>query len=71
MEKSGLVTRKTLQSDGRGKTVNLTNKGLLKREQVMAVLRKLDEKLSKDFTDAEMETIYKFLKTASELTATS
>ena len=67
MESSGLVRRKILQSDGRGKTVNLTNKGLLKREQVMDVLRKLDEKLSKNFTDAEMDTIYKFFKTASKL----
>ncbi len=70
MEKAGLVRRKTLQSDGRGKSVHLTNQGLSKREQVMDALRKLDEKLSKNFTDAEMETIYKFLRTASDLETT-
>ncbi len=67
MEKSGLVTRRKLQSDGRGKTVHLTQAGLSKREQVMDRLRTLDEQLSKNFTDAEMETIYKFLNVASEL----
>ncbi len=67
MEKTGLVTRRKLQSDGRGKTVHLTPAGLAKREQVMERLRTLDEKLSKNFTDAEMETVYKFLNVASEL----
>lgn len=67
MEKSGFVTRRKLDSDGRGKTVHLTPAGLEKREQVMQALRRLDEKLSKNFTDAEMETIYKFLNLASEL----
>ena len=67
MEKSELVTRRKLQSDGRGKTVHLTAEGLVKREQVMDRLRTLDEHLSKNFTDAEMETIYKFLNVASEL----
>lgn len=67
MVKSGLVERRKLESDGRGKTVHLTPAGLTKREQVMQRLRTLDEKLSKNFTDAEMETIYKFLHTASEL----
>jgi len=67
MEKSGLVTRRKLQSDGRGKTVHLTAAGLAKREQVMDSLRTLDEQLSKNFTDPEMETIYKFLQTAAEL----
>jgi len=67
MEKSGLVERRKLQSDGRGKTVHLTPAGLAKREQVMERLRRLDERLSKNFTDAEMETIYKFLQTAAEL----
>jgi len=67
MEKSGLVERRKLQSDGRGKTVHLTPTGLAKREQVMEHLRSLDEKLSKNFTDAEMETVYKFLNVASEL----
>ncbi|MCF6275624.1 MAG: MarR family transcriptional regulator [Robiginitomaculum sp.] len=67
MEKTGLVERRKLQSDGRGKTVHLTPAGLAKREQVMERLRTLDEKLSKNFTDAEMETVYKFLNIASEL----
>lgn len=67
MEKAGFVSRRALQSDGRGKSVHLTDRGLLKRERVMDALRTVDEKLSKNFTDAEMETIYKFLNAASEL----
>jgi len=67
MEKTGLVERRRLESDGRGKTVHLTAKGLDVRERVMERLRRLDEQLSKNFTDAEMETVYKFLNVASEL----
>ncbi len=67
MVNTGLVERRKLQSDGRGKTVHLTPAGLAKREQVMDALRTLDEQLSKNFTDAEMETIYKFLNAAAEL----
>ncbi len=67
MVKTGLVERRKLDSDGRGKTVHLTPDGLMKREHVMERLRTLDEKLSKNFTDAEMETIYKFLSVASEM----
>lgn len=68
MEKSGLVNRRAVQSDGRGKSVHLSSLGLAKREHVMDALRKLDEQLSKEFTDAEMDTVYKFFRTASELT---
>ena len=67
MEKSGLVTRRTMQSDGRGKTVHLTEKGLRTREQVMQILRAVDERLSTHFTDAELETINRFLNVASDL----
>lgn len=67
MEKAGLVTRKALQSDGRGKTVHLTDKGLLKRELVMDALRAVDERLARHFTDSELQTLYKFFNKASEL----
>lgn len=67
MENAGLVIRKTMQSDGRGKTVHLTEQGLLTREKVMQILRALDERLSTHFTDAEMETINRFLDVASDL----
>jgi DNA-binding MarR family transcriptional regulator len=67
MEKSDLVTRRSMQSDGRGKTVHLTEKGLRTREQVMQILRALDERLSTHFTDAELETVNRFLIVASDL----
>lgn len=67
MEKAGLVTRRNMQSDGRGKTVHLSDHGLFVREQVMQILRALDERLAKNFTDAELETINRFLTAASEL----
>jgi DNA-binding MarR family transcriptional regulator len=67
MEKTGLVTRRQLLSDGRGKTVHLTDQGLKVREQVMETLRALDERLSSKFTDAELETVNKFLNAASNL----
>jgi DNA-binding MarR family transcriptional regulator len=67
MENSGLVVRHNMMSDGRGKTVHLTEQGLLIREQVMQTLRALDERLSTSFTDAEMDTINRFLTVASNL----
>jgi len=67
MEMAGLVVRRQMQSDGRGKTVHLTEKGLIVREQVMDVLRAVDERLSSKFTDAELETINRFLTSASNL----
>lgn len=67
MEKTGLVSRRKMQSDGRGKTVHLTEKGLGTREQVMQVFRALDERLSTHFTDAELETVNRFLNVASDL----
>lgn len=67
MEKSGLVTRRSMQSDGRGKTVHLTDFGLQTREKVMQTLRDLDERLSTQFTDSELETVNRFLNLASDL----
>ncbi|NNC38604.1 MAG: MarR family transcriptional regulator [Hyphomonadaceae bacterium] len=67
MEKSGLVVRRSLQSDGRGKTVHLTEKGLQTRERVMQILRALDERISTHFTDTELETINRFLNIASDI----
>ena len=67
METSGLVSRKAMQSDGRGKTVHLTTDGLLAREQVMDILRGIDERLLHNFSDAEVETISRFLSAAQDL----
>ncbi len=65
MEKAGLVVRKKMLSDGRGRTVHLTAKGLNKREQVMDILRDFDDRLAANFTDSEMNTITKFLAIAA------
>ena len=65
MEKAGLVIRKKLASDGRGRTVHLSQKGLDVREKVMDILRDFDDKLAAHFTDSEMNTITKFLAIAA------
>ncbi|HHK74016.1 MAG TPA: MarR family transcriptional regulator [Rhizobiales bacterium] len=65
MEKSGLVARKKLQSDGRGRTVHLLPKGLEVREQVMDVLRDFDDRLAARFTDREINIITRFLALAA------
>ncbi len=65
MEKARLVKRKKLQSDGRGRTVHLCQKGLDIREQVMDILRDFDDRLASNFTDSEMNTITKFLALAA------
>ncbi len=66
MEKAGLVIRKKQSTDGRGRTVNLTNKGLVKREQVMDILRDFDDRLAARFTETELDTIHKFLSICAD-----
>ena len=66
MEKAGLVVRKSDQSDGRAKSVELTAEGLKARERVMDVLRGIDESLSSGFTDSEIKTIEKFLSAIAD-----
>lgn len=67
MQRAGLVKRKALNSDGRGKTIHLCAEGLIKREQVMEVFRTYDTRLVSGFTDSEMMTIYRFLAKAADL----
>lgn len=67
MEKSGLAVRKSLQSDGRGKSVHLTDKGFLLRAQVMDIMRQIDERLLSQFNEKDIEAIARFLDLARTL----
>jgi DNA-binding MarR family transcriptional regulator len=65
MEKAGLVERKPSYGDRRVKTVRLTSEGWNKREAVMNDVRDFNTKLVKGLTEAEIETVFKFLRLAS------
>jgi DNA-binding MarR family transcriptional regulator len=66
MEKSGLVERRDSYGDRRVKTVALTSDGWVKREEVMNDFRDFNTQLVKGLTEDEIETVFKFLKLASE-----
>ncbi len=64
MEKAGLVRRGHGGLDGRRKRVFLTDEGWAKRELVREDFRRLNEKLSKGLSEAEMDAVLKFLTQA-------
>ncbi len=66
MEKSGLVERRASYGDRRVKTVALTSEGWAKREAVMNDFRDFNTQLVKGLSEAEIETVFKFLKLAPE-----
>ncbi len=66
MERAGLVTRIAVLSDGRARKVRLTDKGWAIREIVMRDFRDFNDHLLKNFSDSEVEVIYRFLQNAPE-----
>eukprot|EP00918_Siedleckia_nematoides_P017530 GHVU01037720.1.p1 GENE.GHVU01037720.1~~GHVU01037720.1.p1 ORF type:complete len:156 (-),score=14.65 GHVU01037720.1:285-710(-) len=66
MEAAGLVERKPSYGDRRVKTVALTPEGWAKREEVMNDFRDFNSQLTKGLNEAEVETVLKFLRLATE-----
>ena len=66
MDSAGLIERRKVLFDGRGRTVHLTEQGWAKRAIVMDVMRDFNGAIRKGFSEAEMETIFRFLNAAGE-----
>ena len=70
MERAELVKRVAVLSDGRAKKVRLTDKGWGVRETVMGDFRDFNDSLVKNFTEAEIEVVYRFLNSAVDNVST-
>lgn len=61
MEKGGLIAKKDMIFDGRGKTVTLTEAGWEKRAAIMDVMRDFNDTLRQGFSEQQLDTVLKFL----------
>ena len=64
MAAAKLVERKSSYGDRRNRTVHLTDKGWLQRDAVMNDFRDFNMRLVKGLSEAEIETVLKFLSLA-------
>lgn len=63
-----LIERKQSYGDRRTRTVNLTNSGWGKREEVMEDFRDFNTQLAKGLSETELNTVFKFFSRALENT---
>lgn len=66
MDTAGLIIRRKVLFDGRGRTVHLTEKGWERRVIVMDVMRDFNTAIRKGFSEAEMDVILRFLNATDE-----
>ncbi|WP_409432181.1 MarR family winged helix-turn-helix transcriptional regulator [Litorimonas sp. RW-G-Af-16] len=66
MVEAGLISRQNSYGDRRTRTVNLTEAGWAKREVVMEDFRDFNTKLVKGLSEAEVNTVLKFLTLSVE-----
>jgi DNA-binding MarR family transcriptional regulator len=63
MERAGSIRRVPNPEDGRGSLLYVTPKGDDLRDRARPLLRRLNAELAEGFTEAEMETVIRFLNT--------
>lgn len=61
MERNDLIVRKPCSEDGRASRVHLTETGRSKLPDIFPLIEELNQKLTADFSDDEIEVIAKFL----------
>lgn len=61
MERAGTLRRKPDPQDGRASLLSATPKGEALRERAMPLVRKLNAEITEGFTEAEIETVLRFL----------
>ncbi len=61
LEKSGLAVRKANPGDRRAYLISITRYGLKEISKAYAVIRKVNDDILKEFTEAEVETFKKML----------
>lgn len=62
MEKNGLIMRKPVAYDNRLKKIILTDKALMYQQQVINDLSELEETLTKDISEADLEIFFKVIE---------
>jgi len=62
MESDGLIKRVSIKDDARYKKIEVTKKGLKYKDEVLRKLRKLEQILTKDISDKELEVFYKVME---------
>ena len=61
MIKNNLIYRQACQDDGRASRLFLTPQGKNKAPQIKPLIQELNTKLTNDFSDAEIDTVLRFL----------
>lgn len=67
MDAAGLIARRKVLFDGRGRTVHLTEQGWAKRAIVMDVMRDFNASIRKGFSESDMDIIFRFLNAADAI----
>ncbi len=62
MEKNGLITREPVSYDNRLKKINLTDKALLHKNQVITDLTELEKELLKDIPEEKVEIFFEVIE---------
>ncbi|MCE2029690.1 MarR family winged helix-turn-helix transcriptional regulator [Sessilibacter corallicola] len=61
MKKNGLIERKACAEDGRASMLYLSEKGRLKLPEIFPLVGELNDKLTANFTDKEIDIVTRFL----------
>jgi len=61
MKKNGLILRKPCEQDGRASLLYLSESGRAKLPQIFPLVQQINTSLLEDFSDAEMDVVYRFL----------
>ncbi len=66
MEKQGLITRKPCETDGRAARIHLSDKGRSILPAVSPLIEAMNQKLTAEFTEEEIEVVLRFLNKIME-----
>ena len=61
MNKNGLIVRKSCEEDGRASRLFLPDKGRSKLPEILPLIQKVNEMLTADFSEEEMDVVIRFL----------
>ena len=61
MSKKGLITRQTCEEDGRASRLYLSELGQSKLPNIFPLVHQINEKLTADFSEEDMEIVVRFL----------
>jgi len=62
MEGDDLIRRVSIESDARYKKIEITEKGMSYKDQVLKRLRHMEDTVTKDISDADMDVFYRVVE---------